>query len=503
MNCPSCGTENIEDAVYCMRCGRRLDGTAECPNCKKRIPAEAEFCIYCGKRVTDGAPSASAAAMLAAETAASAAEPSSEQAAVSVPRSPAEGNAAAGGSAKAARRGLTQKILRTCAASLSLALAAVSFLFVFFIGVSAEIDGTVANTDLYYYFGGAYSDIEGLLNLNKNYTSFFNTALHVQAICGTVLSALTLACVAALAIAGAVYDIRTLTGKSKGGGCLSVYAYLAYLAFAVLFLANNGGSAGTIITAALNGATKAGVALGAVLLAARFGCNLAADPKKCIANGLPVAVLSFCAAAAGCVLLGVASAPLFGLNYDGLAAGSLGPLGLLIFFVMYPADTIGEGTEYSLLALMTVSFLLLCALVLLAAVCIRKGLAGALAEKSRGGVGCAAAVAACAIALLVVSVIGADILVTSLRISGYSATYTVPIALVVFSLILLALQIARAVLSLRHKSQREQTARETAEEGAAQQDEPQEGAADLVQAHLFRSGRKGQKAPSENADGQN
>ena len=38
MNCPSCGTENIEDAVYCMRCGRRLDGTAECPNCKKARP---------------------------------------------------------------------------------------------------------------------------------------------------------------------------------------------------------------------------------------------------------------------------------------------------------------------------------------------------------------------------------------------------------------------------------------------------------------------------------
>lgn len=53
MNCPSCGTENIEDAVYCMRCGRRLDGTAECPNCKKRIPAEAEFCIYCGKNTEE------------------------------------------------------------------------------------------------------------------------------------------------------------------------------------------------------------------------------------------------------------------------------------------------------------------------------------------------------------------------------------------------------------------------------------------------------------------
>lgn len=499
MNCPSCGTENIEDAVYCMRCGRRLDGTAECPHCKKRIPAEADFCIYCGKRVTDG--SAVSAAAVAAETAATAAEPSSEQAAVSVPRSPAEKDSTAGGSAKTARRGLTQKILRTCAASLSLALAAVSLLFVFFIGVSAEIDGTVANTDLYYYFGGAYSDITGLLLNAGEYTAFFNTTLHVQAICGTVLSALTLACVAALAIAGAVYDIRTLTGKSKGGGCLSVYAYLAYLAFAVLFLANNGGSAGTIITAALNGATKAGVALGAVLLAARFGCNLAADPKKCIANGLPVAVLSFCAAAAGCVLLGVASAPLFGLNYDGLAAGSLGPLGLLIFFVMYPADTIGEGTEYSLLALMTVSFLLLCALVLLAAVCIRKGLAGALAEKSRGGVGCAAAVAACAIALLVVSVIGADILVTSLRISGYSATYTVPIVLVVFSLILLALQIARTVFSLRNKS--DAARRESAQKEPLQQNEPQEDAADLVQAHLFRIGRNGQKAPSANADGQN
>ena len=57
MDCPSCETENIEDAVYCMRCGRRLDGTAECPNCKKRGPAEAAFCPYCGKNIEELAAS--------------------------------------------------------------------------------------------------------------------------------------------------------------------------------------------------------------------------------------------------------------------------------------------------------------------------------------------------------------------------------------------------------------------------------------------------------------
>ncbi len=76
-----------------------------------------------------------------------------------------------------------------------------------------------------------------------------------------------------------------------------------------------------------------------------------------------------------------------------------------------------------------------------------------------------AALAACSAALLVFSIVLAALLTDAGVLAEVSVGYAVPAVLCVFSLLL--------------------------------------PAADLVQAHLFRSGRKGQKAPSENADGQN
>ena len=76
-----------------------------------------------------------------------------------------------------------------------------------------------------------------------------------------------------------------------------------------------------------------------------------------------------------------------------------------------------------------------------------------------------AALAACSAALLVFSIVLAALLTDAGVLAEVSVGYAVPAVLFVFSLLL--------------------------------------PAADLVQAHLFRSGRNGQKAPSANADGQN
>lgn len=46
--CPRCGTENLSEAVFCKKCGKRLDGMSVCPNCGKLTPADGEFCIFCG-----------------------------------------------------------------------------------------------------------------------------------------------------------------------------------------------------------------------------------------------------------------------------------------------------------------------------------------------------------------------------------------------------------------------------------------------------------------------
>ena len=48
MQCQYCGVENLENAVFCKKCGRRLDGMAVCPSCKNLTPADGEFCINCG-----------------------------------------------------------------------------------------------------------------------------------------------------------------------------------------------------------------------------------------------------------------------------------------------------------------------------------------------------------------------------------------------------------------------------------------------------------------------
>ena len=48
MICARCGQENPENATFCKKCGRRLDGMALCPNCGKFTPADGEFCIHCG-----------------------------------------------------------------------------------------------------------------------------------------------------------------------------------------------------------------------------------------------------------------------------------------------------------------------------------------------------------------------------------------------------------------------------------------------------------------------
>ncbi len=64
MNCPKCGKEISEGAVFCRNCGASIandsrvvsDKTSQgkaCPHCGKIINENATFCRYCGKNITD------------------------------------------------------------------------------------------------------------------------------------------------------------------------------------------------------------------------------------------------------------------------------------------------------------------------------------------------------------------------------------------------------------------------------------------------------------------
>ena len=53
MNCKYCNAELEKDAVYCPKCGKRIDGKKRCNHCGRDINETSVYCTYCGAR-TDG-----------------------------------------------------------------------------------------------------------------------------------------------------------------------------------------------------------------------------------------------------------------------------------------------------------------------------------------------------------------------------------------------------------------------------------------------------------------
>ncbi|MGD8212783.1 MAG: adenylate/guanylate cyclase domain-containing protein, partial [Desulfobacterales bacterium] len=50
MECPTCHYNNPNDALFCMKCGSKLEG--RCQHCGAEIPDNAIFCMKCGKKLT-------------------------------------------------------------------------------------------------------------------------------------------------------------------------------------------------------------------------------------------------------------------------------------------------------------------------------------------------------------------------------------------------------------------------------------------------------------------
>lgn len=51
MKCGKCGFDNLEEAVFCIKCGSRLDGYIPCPKCGEYIPNDSIKCPHCGKAI--------------------------------------------------------------------------------------------------------------------------------------------------------------------------------------------------------------------------------------------------------------------------------------------------------------------------------------------------------------------------------------------------------------------------------------------------------------------
>ena len=51
MECPKCHNKNPKDALFCMKCGTKLE--RKCPKCGAEYPEEAMFCMKCGNKLDE------------------------------------------------------------------------------------------------------------------------------------------------------------------------------------------------------------------------------------------------------------------------------------------------------------------------------------------------------------------------------------------------------------------------------------------------------------------
>ena len=178
--------------------------------------------------------------------------------------------------------------------------ALVAFVFTFLIGftirggIPNESGLPTAPDSLFYYFGGAYSDATWLIGLQEErYSWYAPIALYGSAIFGTIAAAATIFAVTFFFVRTLKRMIVNLRCRTGTGPSDALVTFLCFLAGVLLLCSVTGLSSTvtwtrdqiTIMAAsartALNGATIAGICLGAGFLAVGFVCALLRTGINC------------------------------------------------------------------------------------------------------------------------------------------------------------------------------------------------------------------------------
>lgn len=313
--CKHCNTENVDESVYCKQCGKRLDGMKPCPKCEKMVPDDAVFCNFCGARMEAASepvpqqvkPQAATAKQAKQKPNARVVEFAPVSAPVTAQKPQVTANAPTG-EITAENIGW-RKIIATIGTGFALLTSVISLIFVFLIGFSVSGSSgfeyvwqqmgmsEVGNISIYDYFGKNYEEIQVILDNNRFsdtglilYVNHLKASLYITAILGTVISAVTLLGVAALSIASIVKTAQKLAGKDvKHAEALSVATFITYVVGMCALLTLNFVSAsatapnqyGALQTEkfalSFNGASVAGLVLGAVFCFISVACKVAAE----------------------------------------------------------------------------------------------------------------------------------------------------------------------------------------------------------------------------------
>ncbi len=459
MNCIFCGTENVDDAVYCKKCGKRLDGTVVCENCGQTVSADSIFCPYCGvKREADVSQV--------------------EESAVTEDKQPA-----------------AKKTLKIISSASALVAALSALIFVFFIGVTtvemSAKGGTVESSiNLFYYFGNAYKDIDKILlnviDFNNGYSAFFESSLHVPAVFGTVIAALTLLSVVCVSVAAIVRSVRCLAGKTDNTGAgLAVFAFLCYIAGTVaLFALNNnyiksfnvfaeGGA--EVYSVKLNAASVAGITLGGLFSVASVGTLIANRGKELIkTDSLVKLILSAVIAVFAIVILALCIKPSFDLSSPDMRLGEKAEINVIYLLQIFAYACIFDES-YShidnadqIMAYCIIAFIALIAIIIFVALALNGAVASTTNKNKKQNLFIPVVLMLSAVLYLVFTICAAKEFINALETLSESAedgtsvsemlhvSYAVPIAVMVLSVVTLAVSIARkCVISKYFKTEAE------------------------------------------------
>lgn len=288
MQCFNCGTENPQEATFCKKCGRKLDGTALCSACGKYTPADGEFCIYCGSnrnapvwlmpaRFESSVPAAGGAEAAPAATAAMrvCAPAATAQPA---PRDQRQIKAKVKTDAPAAAAvGMANGIMGKIALILSAVGALIPLIFVFLIGNSYSMGaggvsgGSPMGYSIFHYFGDAYKSV-------SDTQSVLGNAALMGAVIGTVCSVVAIGGTAAAFAFTAVRAVKIFKGKADGGllapAATTYAAYVGGAALVLVCMAQRAELAGVSTAMVANIGTVAGIVLGGIVILA--ACVLSA-----------------------------------------------------------------------------------------------------------------------------------------------------------------------------------------------------------------------------------
>lgn len=244
MKCEFCGAENPDGATFCKACGKRIDNKTQCPSCHKTVPADSGFCIYCGADIS--------AKQAAAPASAPAAKPK------------------------------VDIILKWISVACAYAVAVISLICIFFIGVSAsgylpggqQISGEITFT---YFLSDAMSDVDMFEQLLKTYEmdTYVVDIYSVPAATGLITFLALIIIQAVFCSLTAANSTKALMGKKYKSP--AIYALGAFLtnAMAVAFMAYYSSD----LSYDLNSASLASLTLGSILTAATLGCDFARRGK--------------------------------------------------------------------------------------------------------------------------------------------------------------------------------------------------------------------------------